>query len=65
MMLDLAADAVGITEKEYDTVIDSVLFNFLLKYFKHGIELFDKRIEETGVKRRMIVDANGVKKWKS
>jgi hypothetical protein len=58
MMLDLVADAVGVTEKGYDTVIDSVMFNFLLKYFKHGIDLIDKRIEETGVKMRMIVDAN-------
>ncbi len=58
MMLDLVIDAVGITEKGYDTVIDSVMFNFLLKYFKHGIDLIDKRIKETGVKMRMIVDAN-------
>ena len=58
MMLDLVADAIGITEKGYDTVIDSVMFNFLLKYFKHGIDLIDKRIEESGVKMRMIVDAN-------
>ena len=35
------------------------MFNFLLKYFnKHGIDLIDKRVEETGVKMRMIVDAN-------
>ena len=52
MRLDLVADAVGITEKGYDTVIDSVMFNFLLKYFKHGIDLIDKRVEETGVKMR-------------
>ena len=58
MMLELVMDAVGITEKGYDTVIDSVMFNFLLKYFKHGIDLIDKRIEETGVRMRMIVDAN-------
>jgi len=58
MMLDLVADAVSVTEKGYDTVIDSVMFNFLLKYFKHGIDLIDKHIEETGVKMRMIVDAN-------
>jgi hypothetical protein len=58
MMLDLVADAVGVTEKGYDTVIDSVMFNFLLKYFKHGIDLIDKRVKETGVKMRMIVDAN-------
>ena len=58
MMLELVVDAVGITEKGYDTVIDSVMFKFLLKYFKHGIDLIDKRIEETGVKMRMIVDAN-------
>lgn len=57
-MLDLVVDAVGITEKGYDTVIDSVMFNFLLKYFKYGIDLIDKRIEESGVKMRMIVDAN-------
>ncbi len=34
------------------------MFNFLLKYFKHGIDLIDKRVKETGVKMRMIVDAN-------
>jgi hypothetical protein len=58
MMLDLVADSVGLTEKGIDTVIDSVMFNFLLKYFKHGIDLIDKHIEETGVKMRMIIDAN-------
>ena len=52
MMLDLVAEPVGITEKGYDTVKDSVMFNFLLKYFKHGIDLIDKRVEETGVKMR-------------
>jgi len=57
MMLDLVVDAVGVTEKGYDTVIDSVMYNFLLKYFKHGIDLIDKRIKETGVKKRTIVDA--------
>ncbi len=58
MTLDLVADSVGLTEKGIDTVIDSVMFNFLLKYFKHGIDLIDKHIEETGVKMRMIIDAN-------
>lgn len=57
MMLDLVVDAVGVTETGYDTVIDSVMYNFLLRYFKHGIDLIDKRIKETGVKMRMIVDA--------
>jgi hypothetical protein len=57
-MLEMVLDAISITEKGYDTVIDSVMFNFLLKYFKHGIDLIDKRIEEKGIKMRMIVDAN-------
>lgn len=56
-MLEMVVDAIGITEKGYDTVIDSVMFNFLLKYFKYGIELIDKKIEEKGIKMRMIVDA--------
>lgn len=57
-MLEMVLDAIGITEKGYDTVIDSFMFNFLLKYFQHGIDLIDKRIEEKGIKMRMIVDAN-------
>lgn len=58
MMLDMVLNSIGITEKGYDTIIDSVMFNFLLKYFKHGIDLINKRIEEAEIKMRMIVDAN-------
>ncbi len=58
MMLELVVDSIGITEKGYDTVIDSVMFNFLLKYFKHGVDLIDKQVKESGVKMRMIVEAN-------
>jgi len=56
-MFEMVLDSVDLTEKGYDTVIDSVMYNFLLKYFKHGIDLIDKRIKETGVKKRTIVDA--------
>lgn len=55
-VFQMVLDSTEITEKGYYTVIDSVVFNFLLKYFKHGIDRIDKRIEESGIKMRMIVD---------
>jgi hypothetical protein len=58
MMLEMVSHSISITEKGYDTVIDSVMFKFLLKYFQHGINLIDKRVEEKGIKTRMVIDAN-------
>jgi sugar-specific transcriptional regulator TrmB len=58
MMLEMVVDSIGITEKGYDTVIDPLVFNFILKYFKEGIDQIDRRIEENGIKARMIVDVN-------
>lgn len=57
-MLEMVLHSVDITEFGYDTVIDSVMFNFLVKHFSHGINHIDKRIAEHGIKLKMVVDAN-------
>ena len=58
MMLEMVVDSIGITEKGYDTVIDPLVYSFILKYFKDGIDMIDRKIEENGIKARMIVDVN-------
>jgi len=58
MMLEMVVDSISITEKGYDTVIDPLVYSFILKYFKEGIDMIDRKIEENGIKARMIVDVN-------
>ena len=57
-MLEMVLDSIKIAEKGYDAALDSIMFKFLMRDFKNGIDLIDKRIEEKQIKSRMVIDAN-------
>ena len=58
MMLEMIYDSINITEKGYDAVIDSFMFNFTMSSFKEGIELIAKRAQDNGIRVRTIFDVN-------
>lgn len=58
MMLEMIYDSISITEKGYDVVIDSSMFNFTMSIFKEGIDLIAKRAQDKGIRVSTIFDVN-------
>lgn len=46
MMLNMIYDSISVTDRGYDAVIDSAMFKFTIRNFKHGVDLIDKRVKE-------------------
>src|SRR3954469_19527162 len=58
MMLDMIYDSISITDKGYDAVIGSSMFNFTTSSFKQGIDLIAKKAQDKGIRVRTIFDVN-------
>jgi len=54
--LEIINDWINIAEKGFDTLWDSMMFNFLMKYCKEGVFKAKKQIEQKGIKIRMITE---------
>jgi hypothetical protein len=54
--LEIINDWINITEKGFDTLWDSMMFNFLMKYCKEGIFKAKEQIKDKGIKIRMITE---------
>jgi hypothetical protein len=54
--IEIINDWINIAEKGFDTLWDSIMFKFLMKYCKKGMFMAKKQIEEKGIKIRMITE---------
>jgi len=50
-------DSMSIVEKGYDTVWDSVMLNFALKYFRDGFDVIESQIKDRRLQIRIIVES--------
>ena len=49
-MLEMGLDAIGLAQSGFDTVLDRVMFNFIWKYFRNGIQLAEEKGKQKGIR---------------
>ncbi len=55
MMLEMAYHSMTIVEKSYETIWDSNMLYFTMKYFREGMDFVEKLVKERGIKMRIII----------
>ena len=55
MMLEMVYHSMTIIERGFDTVWDSNIIYFTMKYFKEGVDFAEKLVKERGIKMRIII----------
>ena len=55
MMLEMVYHSMTIIERGFDTVWDSNMLYFTMKYFKEGVDFAEKLVKERGIKMRIII----------
>ena len=58
IVLEMVADGLNSTELGYNTVWDAEMCKWASKYFVEGLELVKQRVEEKGIKCRLITEVN-------
>jgi len=58
MLQEMIFDSMSIVEKGYDTVWDTVMLNFSMKYFKDGLEFIESQIKDKDLKIRIIIEGS-------
>ncbi len=57
MLQEMIFDSMSIVEKGYDTVWDSGMLNFALKYFRDVFDFIESQIKDMGLQIRIIVES--------
>ena len=55
-MLEMGLVAINNIDYGFDIIWDKVMFNFLWKYFKDGIQIAEKQAKDKGIRLRLIVE---------
>jgi len=55
-MFEMSLHSIGISEKGFDIVWDTIMVNFIKKYYKDGLQLLENQAKKRRLRRRLIVE---------